>query len=220
MVCPTTIASTTRPASTNRCQHPRVDPCIFSWMPRRHLRSDALPGVRVFITGCPFAGDAGIEAERGYAIVAQVPDPSLRVPRPAGLLDLCARLDVGKGDTEGHDVVRRESNPRRLPIALGDDDLHGLQPLLPPSLVAIAHTDEAVAVLREELFGAPLAWLEMQPDGGLGDADERRGGVAGFGSRAAVGDPRRRASDHAAYVSGIAPRTLVMAQGAPSGPRA
>ena len=60
--------------------------------------------------------------------------------------------------------VLGEARLWRFPIAFGDEELHGFEPLLPLCIVAIAHADEAVTVLREELFRALLARLEMQPD--------------------------------------------------------
>jgi len=51
----------------------------------------------------------------------------------------------------------------RRPVALGDHELHGFEPFLPLRIVAIAHTDQTVTILREEVLCALLAWLEMQP---------------------------------------------------------
>jgi len=39
-----------------------------------------------------------MQAERDHAIVAQLPDPSLWIPRPTGLLHPVANCHVGKGD--------------------------------------------------------------------------------------------------------------------------
>ncbi len=80
-----------------------------------------------------------------------------------------------------------EARPWRFPIAFGDEELHGFEPLLPLRIVAIAHADEAVTVLREELFRALLARLEMQPyprGGSLGRAPGWwRGAGGGSGGR-------------------------------------
>jgi hypothetical protein len=46
----------------------------------------------------PVVDDAGLQAELDHAIIAQLPDPSLWVPPPAGLLHLVADHHVGKGD--------------------------------------------------------------------------------------------------------------------------
>jgi len=48
--------------------------------------------------GCGFADDAAVQAERDHAVVAQLPDPSLWIPRPTGLLHPVAHGHVGKGD--------------------------------------------------------------------------------------------------------------------------
>jgi hypothetical protein len=48
--------------------------------------------------GCGFVDDAAVQAERDHAIVAQLPDPSLWIPRPAGLLHPVADCHVGNGD--------------------------------------------------------------------------------------------------------------------------
>jgi len=69
-----------------------------------------------------------------------------------------------------------------LPIAFGDEELH--------RIVAIAHADEAVTVLREELLRTLLPRLEMQPDPRVEDSGERRGGVARAGPAGAIGEAR------------------------------
>jgi hypothetical protein len=46
-------------------------------------------------------------------------------------------------------------------MAFGDEKLHGFEPLSLLRVVAMAHADEAVTVLREESLGALLARLEM-----------------------------------------------------------
>ena len=48
--------------------------------------------------GCGFVDDAAVQAECDHAVVAQLPDPSLWIPRPTGLLHLIAHCHVGKGD--------------------------------------------------------------------------------------------------------------------------
>jgi hypothetical protein len=45
-----------------------------------------------------FVDDAAVQAERGHAIVAQLPDPSFWISRPTGLLHLGTHCPVGKGD--------------------------------------------------------------------------------------------------------------------------
>ena len=58
-------------------------------------------------------------------------------------------------------MVVGEARSWRFPLAFGHEELHGFEALLPLRIVAIAHADEAVTVLREELLRAPLARLAM-----------------------------------------------------------
>ena len=53
---------------------------------------------RASTTGCRFVDDTAVQAERDNAVVAQLPNPALWIPRPTGLLHLRADSDVGKGD--------------------------------------------------------------------------------------------------------------------------
>lgn len=132
------------------------------WRPG--ICSEILTGrTRASGIGCRL-DNAAVEAERDHVIVAQLPDPLLWIPLPSGLLHAGASWHVGKSDTQSDDLVVGEARPWRVPVAFGDEQLHGLEPLLPLRIVPIAHTDEAVTVLREKLFRALLAWLEMQPD--------------------------------------------------------
>ena len=48
--------------------------------------------------GCGFAGDAAVQAERDHAIVAQLPEPSVWIPRPTGRFTRIADHHVGEGD--------------------------------------------------------------------------------------------------------------------------
>jgi hypothetical protein len=47
--------------------------------------------------GCGCVDDAIAQAERDHAVVAQLPDPSLWIARPTGLLHPVADWHVGKG---------------------------------------------------------------------------------------------------------------------------
>jgi hypothetical protein len=57
-----------------------------------------------------------------------------------------------------------EARSWRFPIAFGDEDLDGFEPLLPLRIVAVVHADEAVTVLRDKLLRPLLAGPEIQPD--------------------------------------------------------
>src|SRR6266849_249860 len=117
---------------------------------------------RASTIGCGFVDDAAVQANRDHTIVAQPPDPPLWIPRYTGLLHPFAECHVGKGHTEPDDLVVCEARRWRFPIAFGDDELHGFEPLPPLRIVAIAHADEAVTVLGEELLCALLSWIEME----------------------------------------------------------
>src|SRR6266545_3285869 len=113
------------------------------WRPGIWMES---PSARAWVStiGCGFVDDAAIQTERGHAIVAQLPDPSLWIPRPTGLLYPVADRHLCKGDAYSDDLVVGEARPWRFPIAFGDEELHGFEPFFPLRVVAIAHTDEAV----------------------------------------------------------------------------
>ena len=72
---------------------------------------------RASAIGCGFVDDAAVQAERDHAIVAQLPDPSLWIPRPTGLLHPVADCHVGKGDAQPDDLVVGEARPWRFLIA-------------------------------------------------------------------------------------------------------
>jgi hypothetical protein len=45
-----------------------------------------------------------------------------------------------------------EARPWRFPIAVGDEELHGLEPLLPLRIVAIAYADAAAPYCARGCF--------------------------------------------------------------------
>ena len=117
---------------------------------------------------------------------------------------------------DANDLVLGERRPLRLPIGLGDDELHGFEPLLPLSIVAIAHADETVAVLGEQLLSASCPGLRCSPTRGTGDARDRGDGVVRKEGRGGADQPQRP-SDGTGYVSGRSLRALVMSSVACSG---
>ncbi len=114
-----------------------VDVRISTWMALGHLHGDPFARPRASTTGCGFVDDAAVQAELDHAVVPQQPDPSLWIPRPASLFHPVTDCDVDKGDAQRDDLVVGEARPRRFPIAFGDEDLHGFEPLLPLGIVAI-----------------------------------------------------------------------------------
>ena len=136
--------------------------------------------------GCLPLDDTGFQLERHDLIIAQLSYLVAPIPPPPCLFHLLPQLHLGKAYADPHNRGIGKTRPWRVPITLCDNQLHGLKPFLPLRVVAIAHTDEAVTVLREELLRALLARLEMQPyprGGSLGRAPGWRGAGGGAGGR-------------------------------------
>jgi len=172
--------------------------------------------------------DATSQAERDDAVVAQLPDRAVGMPRPAGLLHSPPGRNIGVGDPQRNDLVRSEP---WLPMGLGDDQLHGLDSLLPCGVVPVMHTDEAVSVLPHRMLRALLARLEMEPDpcgdgGGRGPARRDAAGQAAAAMGGAWYEPLCSWTAHAntplppsdgtAYASRTCARTVVMCSRASS----
>jgi hypothetical protein len=79
---------------------------------------------------CRLLHDATGQPEYGDLVVAQLPSLSVPIPLPTGLLHPLTDGDFGKGDTQRDDLVTGERRPWRFPIASGDEQFHGLEPLL------------------------------------------------------------------------------------------
>ena len=80
-------------ASNSGCKHLS----LVGWCPGICMKIlSARP--RASTIGCWFVDEAPVQTERGHAIVAQLPDPSLWMPHPSGLLHPLADCHVGKGD--------------------------------------------------------------------------------------------------------------------------
>ena len=104
---------------------------------------------RASTIGCQVVNNAAVQTKRDCAIVAQLPDPLLWIPRSTCPLHAIAEPRFDEGDTQFDDLVGGDAGKRRLPIAFGDEELNGLGPLLPLRIVAIAYADEAVTVLLQ-----------------------------------------------------------------------
>jgi hypothetical protein len=87
-------------------------------------------------TGCQLEGD--------HVIVPQLPYLAAAMPLPTRLLHLFSHFYLGKADAHPYDRVRSKARQGRFPLAFCDNQLHGLEPLLPLRIVAIAHTDKMV----------------------------------------------------------------------------
>src|SRR5438128_8978514 len=111
---------------------------------------------------CLLFYNTGLQLERDDLRVAQLPHLATPIPLSASPLHLVPNLYFGKTHTHSHNRVSRKTRRWRVPLALGNDELHSLEALLLLCIVAIAHTDQTVAVLCEQLLGAFLARLEMQ----------------------------------------------------------
>jgi hypothetical protein len=75
------------PASSSGCKHLYLDAArVSAW---RFSPLD--PGIYYWMR---FVDDAAVQAERDHAIVAQLPDPSLWIPRPTDLLHPVAHCHV------------------------------------------------------------------------------------------------------------------------------
>ena len=91
---------------------------------------------------------------------------------------------------DANDLVLGERRPLRLPIGLGDDELHGCDPLFPLGIVAIAHADETVAVLREQLLRALLG-LRCSRTRGVEESSDCGGGMVRADGRVGAMDEAR-----------------------------
>jgi len=127
-VCLANYYSAATPSSATGCRHLTVDASISTWMAPEHLQGDSRrfePGHLLldggFVRRCGRSGRA-----RTRAVVAQLPDPSLWIPRPTGLLHPVAHCHVGKRRRVTRRSGRGRSEAWRLPIAFGDEELHGL----------------------------------------------------------------------------------------------
>src|SRR6266852_5023863 len=111
---------------------------------------------------CSLVRDPALQLEGADVGVPKLPRLSGGIPLSARLLYALAEVQFGKAHAYGHECVIGEARRRGVPIALGDDQLHGLEPLPEGRIVAIPDTDPSVAILPKQVLGAFLAWFEMQ----------------------------------------------------------
>src|SRR5262252_5697623 len=110
---------------------------------------------------CFLLHNTSLQFEGYHVIVAQLPHLTAAIPLPTRLLHLFPQLHLGKADANSHNSVHGKTRRWRFPLAFCDNQLHGLEPLLPLRIVAVAHTDKTVTILREQLLRAFLARFEM-----------------------------------------------------------
>ena len=109
---------------------------------------------------CRCVDDTAVQAERDHAIIAHLPDPSLRVHVRPACFTMSRVATSANATRDANDLVLGERRPLRLPIGLGEDDLHGFEPLLPLGIVATAATawcGRKVAGERTSPSGPPTA---------------------------------------------------------------
>ena len=111
---------------------------------------------------CLLLDDPGFQLERDDLIVAHVPHLAAAIPLPPRLFHPVPHFHLGKAHAYPHNRFSRKTRRWRVPIALRDNELHGFEPLLPLRIVAIARTDETVALRREQLFRTFLTRFEME----------------------------------------------------------
>ena len=75
---------------------------------------------RASTIGCRVVDNMTVQAQLDHGIVAQLPDPTLGIPPPTGLVHPVADGHAGKGDADHDDLVVGEWTPRRFAITLRD----------------------------------------------------------------------------------------------------
>src|SRR5262245_14459824 len=101
---------------------------------------------------CFLLDDPDFQLERDDLIIAHVPHLAAAIPLPAHLFHPVPHFHLGKAEAHSHHRVSHKARRWWVPITLRDNEFHGLQPLLPLRIVAIARTHETVLVLREQLL--------------------------------------------------------------------
>jgi hypothetical protein len=183
-------SSAATPTSVGRCRASKVDASISRWMLPEYLHVDPFwlpPAICDQMPARRRSGCSDRARRRDRRATARV------VARDSPACFTCARSATSAKETRRPTMrsgTRR--GPRRLPIALGDDDLHGLEALFPLRVVAIARADEAVTELREKLLRALLAWLEMQSHSRTGRLVRAPGWRSTSPRRRWTGSVRRR----------------------------
>ena len=74
--------------------------------------------------------DTGFQLEHYDLIVAHLPHLTAAIPLPTRLFHLFSDLHLGKAYAHSHNRIRGKTRRWRFPLALRDNELHGLEPLL------------------------------------------------------------------------------------------
>ena len=91
--------------------------------------------------GCHSPSDARGQLQRDRLAVTELPHLSVGIALPSRLLRPFSHGHLGKGDTHPDNLIVRVREPWRFPVGLADKEF----------LVTIAHADETVTILREQL---------------------------------------------------------------------
>src|SRR5262245_42290063 len=111
---------------------------------------------------CFLIYDACFPFERDNLIVAYLPHFMVTIPFPTRLLHLFPQLLLDKANAHPYNDICCKGRWRRFPLTFCDNQLHGLEALLPLRIITIAHTHETVTILREQQLRAFPTWFEMQ----------------------------------------------------------
>jgi hypothetical protein len=98
--------------------------------------------------------DAVLEPEIGDRSKGELPGLRVGPPALSGLFHSAPKLFFFPSHSNLHPILRPR---RRIPVHLGDDNLCGLVTLSPVRILSVAYSDQAFAVLDDELLRALLA---------------------------------------------------------------
>src|SRR5438105_3279332 len=98
--------------------------------------------------------DAAIQPQLERAIVAHLPDFASPVPSAAGLPHFVLQRLLLIVNLYGNNLIILERLARRLPVHLFDDQFDSLEAFLPLLIVTVTDAEQALAILRNQLFRA------------------------------------------------------------------
>ena len=77
---------------------------------------------------CPLVHDPGSQRARDDVSIPQLRHLAVGIPFPTSLFHALAQVQFGKIDTHRYRHVIGETRGGRVPVVLGDDEFHGLEP--------------------------------------------------------------------------------------------